>query len=146
MIFYDGGKRQKGTLVLNFSTFSSRQGRGTPPSSFIKTKQKNKKCTRDTKKARERATHLKNKKKQKKLVCLMNKNLSSSSKNSLSLLCAAQVEKNGPLLRGAKRGEDEQHDEQQQKQKQRGDQRTLRITLKPRPETRRREIRVRGFE
>ena len=90
---------------------------------------------------REQPKHLKNKKKQKKLVCLkMNKNLSSSSKNSLSFFFARgpEVEKNGPLLRGAKRGEDEQ--------KQRGDQRTLRITRKSRPETRRREIRVRGFE
>ena len=77
-----------------------------------------------------------------KKSCSMHKNLSSSSKNSLSL-CAAQIEKNGPLLRGAKRGEEQQHDEQQQK---RSDQRTLRITLKPRPEASRREIRVRGFE
>ena len=81
----------------------------------------------------------KNKKKEKKLL---------DAQKSLLLLkkfsfIARPVENNGPLLR-AKRGEEEQQHEQQQKQ--RSDQRTLRITLKPRPETRRREIRVRGFE
>ena len=63
MIFYDGGKRQ----------------RNPSSKSFIKTKQKNKKCTRH-KKSREREQPTpKNKKKQKKLLNLMNKNLSSSS-------------------------------------------------------------------
>jgi hypothetical protein len=113
--------------------------------SFIETKQKIYHQTQKKSEKRERAkatTKKQKKTKKNKKSCLMHKNLfSSSSKNS----CAALIETtNGPplLLRRAKqRGEDEQ-----QQQKQRSDQRTLRITPKPRPETRGREIRVRGFE
>ena len=67
--FYDGGTRQKGTLVVrNFSTFSSRQGR------IILHRNKTKKTknayNRDTKKARERESNpntLKTKKNKKSL-------------------------------------------------------------------------------
>lgn len=123
--------RQRTLLKLSFASKQNEKTKNLSPVTKKSEKREQKQPTTKTKK---------NKK-----SCLMHKNLfSSSSKNSLSSsYCAALIETtNGPLLlRGAKRGED---DEQQQKQ--RSDQRTLRITLKPRPETRRREIRVRGFE
>jgi len=93
MIFYDGGKRQRGTLVQKiFNLLERRQGRGGPSSNYpsSKHKQKNKKFITSTKKSeRERATKKKQKKTKKKQKKLLdeNKNLfSSSSKNSLSLL------------------------------------------------------------
>jgi len=143
MIFYDGGKRQRerGThSYVNFSTFSSGDKEEEEPPQIILNRNKKKKNKKNKKQKKQT-------KKNKKSCSMRTKISFPPPQKILSLFfpCAALRENtNGPLLlRGAKRGEDEQHEQQQ---KQRSDQRTLRITLKPRPETRGREIRVRGFE
>jgi YesN/AraC family two-component response regulator len=154
------GRKRGETLVhINFSNLlERRQGKEEPPQNpSSKQNKKTKNAPHSHKKKREEREqkqptkknkkNKKNKKKQKKLLDAQKSLFLLLKKFSLSSsYCAALIEtNNGPpllLLRGAKqRGED---DEQQQKQ--RSDQRTLRITLKPRPETRGREIRVRGFE
>jgi|TARA_B110000305_G_C19124658_1_gene486002 hypothetical protein len=147
--------RKRETLVHKFfNLLEQRQGKEEPPQNpSSKQNKKTKNAPHSHKKKREEREqkqptkkNKKNKKKQKKLLDAKKSLFLLLKKFSLSSsYCAAHLEtNNGPLLlRGAKRGEDEQHEQQQ---KQRSDQRTLRITLKPRPETRGREIRVRGFE
>ena len=53
MIFYDGGKRQRDTRTKFFNLLEQTRQRNPSSKSFIKTKQKNKKCTRHKKSERE---------------------------------------------------------------------------------------------